>query len=276
MENKFEQLIEFIINDEEDKAKELFHEVVVEKSREIYENLMADEEVAEEEVTEDEAIEEEAVEESTDEEVSEDAVEESIEEEITDETELGGDAADDLVDEIEADEEGLALEGEEEEDLEDRVVDLEDKLDELMAEFEELMADQDGEAPEEEMPMGDEEGEEEVVGDEEEEEVEMPMESEEEVAEEEVAEEEQVDEAVSLKPAKADNKDHATNKKSPVPANGGAKEKLADAHPASNAAEKGRPAPTAKELPHGTTEPNPGPATAAEKADKAENKKSPV
>ena len=35
MENKFEQLIEFIINDEEDKAKELFHEVVVEKSREI-------------------------------------------------------------------------------------------------------------------------------------------------------------------------------------------------------------------------------------------------
>jgi len=249
MENKFEQLIEFIINDEEDKAKELFHEVVVEKSREIYENLMAEDEVAEEEVTEDEAIEEEAVEESTDEAVSEDAVEESIEEEITDETELGGDAADDLVDEIEADEEGLALEGEEEEDLEDRVVDLEDKLDELMAEFEELMADQDGEAPEEEMPME---------------------------SEEEVAEEEQVDEAVSLKPVKADNKDHATNKSSPVPANGGAKEKLADAHPASNAAEKGRPAPSAKELPHGTTEPNPGPATTAEKADKAENKKSPV
>jgi hypothetical protein len=273
MENKFEQLIEFIINDEDEKAKELFHEVVVEKSREIYENLMAEDEVAEE-VTEDEAIEEEAVEESTDEEVAEgteEEVEESIEEEITDETELGGDAADDLVDEIEADEEGLALEGEDEEDLEDRVVDLEDKLDELMAEFEELMADQDGEAPEEEMPMGDEEGEEEVVGDEEEEEVEMPMES-----EEEVAEEEQVDEAVSLKPVKADNKDHATNKKSPVPANGGAKEKLADAHPASNAAEKGRPAPSAKELPHGTTEPNPGPATAAEKADKAENKKSPV
>ena len=273
MKNKFEQLIEFIINDEEDKAKELFHEVVVEKSREIYENLMAEDEVAEE-VTEDEAIEEEAVEESTDEEVSEDAVEESIEE-ITHETELGGDATDDLVDEIEADEEGLALEGEEEEDLEDRVVDLEDKLDELMAEFEELMADQDGEAPEEEMPMGDEmdaeEGPEEVVGDEEEEEVEMPMES-----EEEVAEEEQVDEAVSLKPVKADNKDHATNKSSPVPANGGAKEKLADAHPASNAAEKGRPAPSAKELPHGTTEPNPGPATTAEKADKAENKKSPV
>ena len=41
--NKFEQLIEYIINDEEVKARELFHDVVVEKSREIYENLMADE-----------------------------------------------------------------------------------------------------------------------------------------------------------------------------------------------------------------------------------------
>jgi len=273
--NKFEQLIEYIINDEEDKAKELFHEVVVEKSRDIYENLMAEEEQVEEstEETVEEATEsdEETVEEST-EEVAEDAVEESIVDEITDETEIGGDASDDLVDEIEADEEGIALEGEDEEDLEDRVVDLEDKLDELMAEFEELMNDEDKEeAPEEEPEMDIDMGDEAEEEGEEEEEVEMPMES-----EEEVAEEEQVDEAVSLKPVKADNKDHATNKSSPVPANGGAKEKLADAHPASNAAEKGRPAPSAKELPHGTTEPNPGPATTAEKADKAENKKSPV
>ena len=41
---KFEQLIEFIINDEEEKAKELFHDVVVEKSRGIYEELMAEDE----------------------------------------------------------------------------------------------------------------------------------------------------------------------------------------------------------------------------------------
>ena len=47
MENKFEQLIEYIINDEEDKAKELFHDVVVEKSRDIYEELMQDEELEE-------------------------------------------------------------------------------------------------------------------------------------------------------------------------------------------------------------------------------------
>jgi len=257
--NKFEQLIEYIINDEEDKAKELFHEVVVEKSRDIYENLMAEEEQVEEstEETVEEATDsdEEAVEEST-EEVAEDAVEESIVDEITDETEIGGDASDDLVDEIEADEEGIALEGEDEEDLEDRVVDLEDKLDELMAEFEELMNDEDkeeapGEEPEMDMDMGDEAEEE---GEEEEEEVEMPMESEEEIAEE--TEEEQVDEAVSLKPVKADNADHATNKTSPVAADGGKKEKLADAHPAKTEQETGRPAPKAKELPHGTTEPD--------------------
>jgi hypothetical protein len=56
MTSKFEQLIEYVINDEEAKAKELFHDIVVEKSREIYENLMTEEE-SEEEL--DEAAEEE-------------------------------------------------------------------------------------------------------------------------------------------------------------------------------------------------------------------------
>ena len=41
--NKFEQLIEYVINDEETKARELFHDIVVEKSRQIYEDLMAEE-----------------------------------------------------------------------------------------------------------------------------------------------------------------------------------------------------------------------------------------
>jgi F0F1-type ATP synthase membrane subunit b/b' len=43
MTSKFEQLIEYVINDEEQKARELFHDIVVEKSREIYENLMNEE-----------------------------------------------------------------------------------------------------------------------------------------------------------------------------------------------------------------------------------------
>jgi hypothetical protein len=57
MSTKFEQLLDLIVNEEMDKANELFHEIVVEKSREIYENLIADEEGDEEEEME-EAVEE--------------------------------------------------------------------------------------------------------------------------------------------------------------------------------------------------------------------------
>ena len=156
MTNKFEQLIEFVINDEEAKAKELFHDIVVEKSREIYENLMNEED--EEEL--DEAAEEEldeAAEEELDE--SEEEVEESI----------GGDASDELINDVETEESGMQeddtdaeFDDEAEEDgedlthdmeqdhdagegdIEDRVVDLEDKLDELMAEFESLMGGDEG------------------------------------------------------------------------------------------------------------------------------------
>ena len=46
--NKYEQLIEAIISEDEAKAKELFHQIVVEKSRDIYESLM-DEEMTDEE-----------------------------------------------------------------------------------------------------------------------------------------------------------------------------------------------------------------------------------
>ena len=150
--NRFEQLIEYVINDEEAKAKELFHDIVVEKSREIYENLMAEE--AEEEL--DEGTEEE-LDEGTEEELDE-AAEEDIEEGA-----MGGDAADSLIDDVEADEEmqegeddfggddegGEDFGGDEggsEPATKDDVLNLEDKLDQLMAEFEDLMGDQGGEA----------------------------------------------------------------------------------------------------------------------------------
>jgi hypothetical protein len=140
--NKFEQLIEYVINDEDQKARELFHDIIVSKSREIYESMM--------------------------------------------DADMGGDASDDLIDDVEMDEEAdLSMEADESdnmdadmgddmdadmgddmgddigddmgadmdadhhddmggnEELEDRVMDLEDKLDELMAEFEELMANDD-------------------------------------------------------------------------------------------------------------------------------------
>jgi exosome complex component RRP41 len=153
MTNKFEQLIELFIAEDEAAAKDLFHEIVVEKSRDIYESL-----------TDEDQVEETA-------EVDEDAVEEAeeIEESDFDEAELGGDAADDMIDDIEADEEGLSMEDDDaEEEIEDRVVDLEDALDELKAEFEALMGGDDAAdddamdmEPEMDMDMGDEEGEEE-------------------------------------------------------------------------------------------------------------------
>ena len=76
--NKFESLLELLINEENDKAEALFHEIVVEKSRDIYENL-ADEEVTaeakeeskDEEVKETEASKEAKVEEAKDEKVEE-------------------------------------------------------------------------------------------------------------------------------------------------------------------------------------------------------------
>ena len=139
--NRFEQLIEYVINDETKKAEELFHEIVVAKSRSIYESMMA-QEAKEEEL--DEAAEEEL----------DEAAEEDIEEGA-----MGGDAADDLIDEIEADESrDMSMEAEEEEEefemgsndagdseggsepaSKDDILNLEDKLDQLMAEFEDLM-----------------------------------------------------------------------------------------------------------------------------------------
>jgi len=70
-----------------------------------------------------------------------------------------------MIDDIEADEEGLSMEDDDEdEELEDRVVDIEDALDELKAEFEALMGGDDeagNDAMDMDMDMGDEEGEEE-------------------------------------------------------------------------------------------------------------------
>jgi hypothetical protein len=140
--NKFEQLIEYVINDDTQKAQELFHEIVVEKSRQIYEDIMSEEEI-------DEADEGEDLEEG----------------------DMGGDAADQLIDNVEAEEQddmnmeaagddegaddmgddegaddmggddfgGGDMGGSDEAATKDDIMNLEDKLDQLMAEFEDLM-----------------------------------------------------------------------------------------------------------------------------------------
>ena len=140
--NRFEQLIEYVINDEEAKAQALFHEIVVEKSRQIYENIMAEE--AQEELEEADDIEEgEALEEGDD---LIDNVEMEEESDMNmeaegDEEPMGGDAADDFIDDVEAgdDSEFGGEEGGEEPATKDDIMNLEDKLDQLMAEFEDLM-----------------------------------------------------------------------------------------------------------------------------------------
>ena len=68
--NKFEQMLEKLVNEDKKGAEELFHEIVVEKSRTIYENLLEDE-LADESKDEDtnEATDEEVDESSKDEEV---------------------------------------------------------------------------------------------------------------------------------------------------------------------------------------------------------------
>ena len=141
--NHFEQLIEYVINDEDAKAKELFHQIVVSKSREIYENLMQ----------EDNAMGMEPTEIDTNVDEGDDM--------------MGGSQSGDMIDDVETEESGMheddtdaEFDDEAEEDGEDLtydmeqdhdemggdeaatkgdVMDLADKLDELMAEFEQMM-----------------------------------------------------------------------------------------------------------------------------------------
>lgn len=145
--NKYEQLIEFIINEQDDKARELFHQIVVEKSREIYENL----------------IDEEDVEESIVDPVG------NLVDEVEAEDEMGMAEADDeemdMGGEMDADMGGDDMGGDDmgeppmddmggEDNIEDRVMDLEAALDELKAEFDALMSDEMNEPEHADMEMG--------------------------------------------------------------------------------------------------------------------------
>lgn len=140
--NNYEKLIEFIINEDHAKASELFHKIVVEKSREIYESIMDEEEFGGSKV--DGMIHDiEADEQGMNEEGDE-------EDELGDGDEFAGDdfGGDVDSDDMSSDDEfggemgGDEFGGEEgEAGLENRVVDLEDALDDLKSEFDRLMGD---------------------------------------------------------------------------------------------------------------------------------------
>ena len=132
--NKYEKLIEYIINEQEDQARDLFHQIVVEKSREIYENLIDEEGIEEEDVAMDSLVDEV------------DAEQEGV---------IEADDEDDMDDmEMDAEMPGDDMGGEEGEgELEDRVMDLEAALDELKAEFDALMNDEMNEPEHADMEM---------------------------------------------------------------------------------------------------------------------------
>lgn len=189
--SKYEQLIEFIINEQEDKARELFHQIVVEKSREIYESLIDEQDLDEVGGNEVDSMVDEitADEEGMDEGEELDAEFDSEEGEGGEEDEGGLDIGMDHHDDVGGDEE-----------LEDRVMDLEDALDQLKSEFDALMGQEGGEEEHGDLG-GDELGADDDIGGEEEPIPEM-MEGED---DEEDDEEEDVEE--SIQESKKDKKE---------------------------------------------------------------------
>lgn len=186
MSTKFEQLLDYIVNEEMDKANELFHEIVVEKSREIYENLIAEESAEnDKDKNPEEESGKEAADESmqpTDEESVDETMDEMMGEPIEDSYELEGDEGDD---EMGADD-GMGEPGDKTDDLlgdveadgepseEEAIMDIKDAIAELEAAFADLQAAKGGDmGGMDDMgadAMGDEEDEEDDEEDEEDEE----------------------------------------------------------------------------------------------------------
>jgi len=130
-----EQMLEHLVNDEQQKAEELFHEYVVGKSREIYEGLI-ESEIAEEEDKEEDEDKEDDVEEGFDEVALEADPTDDLAAELDDEADMGDDMG------------GDDMEEKSEEEL---FQDLDAIVDELQAKFDELKGEESGEE------MGDDE-----------------------------------------------------------------------------------------------------------------------
>ena len=150
---KFETLIDLIINENEEQARALFHDIVVEKSREIYEDIMSDEM--------DDGMGQNGPGGQVGEMMAEiSAEEEGMTEEEEAEIDFDDEGDDDIVD-IEADDDM------DDEGVEDRLVSIEDKLDQLMAEFEQIMGNSDDEMADDEMADDEMADDEMAMGDEE-------------------------------------------------------------------------------------------------------------
>ena len=147
---KFEQMLELLINEDKEKAQELFHELVVAKSREIYENLLDDDMNVDTQTSEDFGVAE----------VSDDKADDELDDIEADDSEDDSEMGDE---EGEGEEEG----GDEPATKDDLDLMKQDIIDELTAEFEAMMAGgSEGEANDMGADMGADMGGDEFGGDE--------------------------------------------------------------------------------------------------------------
>jgi hypothetical protein len=213
MDNKkFEKLIDLIINENTEQASDLFHDIVVEKSREIYESIM-----------EEEMMDDDMYDEGMGGEVGDLLDEIQSEEHGMMEDEEDVEAMDDEMDMADADDSfDLNDEdfGDEEsgEEVEDAVIRIEDKLDQLMAEFESIMGGDADMDDAEEVEVDAEEDSEEVM------------------------------EAVQLQKVSVTHGDNGVQTKSTVAANSGQRGMASKPVAASTTTETGRTAPTTKDV----------------------------
>jgi hypothetical protein len=227
--SKLEQVLELVINEDTDRASDLLHDIFVEKSRQIYADLV------EEDAAVEDVIEEEELEEAIDDSDMEDDFIEDIsdaEEEIQaeemfgeaeDEDEAEAELADELAGEEGEEEEAEAEEGAESE-AEEAMMNVEDALAELKAAFAALVGDAEHTEPDGDEGEGMEGPESDMDGDE------LPVE---------------LGEGAELKAVKVAHTDGTDNGKSPVGPGedmGGETVKIAGAE------EKGGKAPAAKDM----------------------------
>jgi hypothetical protein len=135
-----QQMLEHLVNDDQAKAEELFHEYVVTASREIYESLIDSEIAEEEKKDEDEDEDEDKMKEAAkDDDAENDKVDEEFDdiaiEGDDDMSAMGGDPTDDLEGDIDAEMGDDDMGDKSEEEL---FQDLDSIVDELQAKFDEL------------------------------------------------------------------------------------------------------------------------------------------
>lgn len=168
---RYIKVIESLVNGEEAKAADQLHEAFVEKAREIWNDLVEQDEIVEDEVAEEESVDEtvggdkaddfiDDIEEDDDEIEAEEMYGEDKVKEDDDEDMSEPEAEMELSDEEPKDGDDVDFDGDDEsddheenkEEIKDKLVNVEDALADLKTEFAKIMGDSEEEAPAEEMP----------------------------------------------------------------------------------------------------------------------------